>query len=91
MLEAAVREERERIRKRFMECLLPISVDSRQNKLVSDAMVMNAAFLVEAAREAEFSETLSKLDDEFAGALSIKYTAVAPPYNFVNITIKLWD
>ncbi len=89
MIEAALNQEREHIRNHILETLLPITVDHRQNKLIIDAMVVNVAVLVESQRESEFAAALNRLDDEYKGILIFKYTAVAPPYNFVNISVKL--
>lgn len=89
LIEAALNSEREQIRNHILETLLPFCVDHRQNKLVTEAMVVNVAVLVESNREPEFAAALDRLDEEYGGMLLFKYTAVAPPYNFVNIAVKL--
>jgi hypothetical protein len=89
MVEAALNQEREQIHKHILEVLLPIVEDHRLNKLITDAMVVNVAVLINSEREPEFAAALDRLDEEYQGMLLIKYTAVAPPYNFVNIAVKL--
>jgi hypothetical protein len=89
MIESALNNERERIRKHILDTLLPIALEHRLNKLITAAMVLNVAVLVESERKPEFACALDRLDEEYQGLLLIKYTAVAPPYNFVNISVKL--
>jgi hypothetical protein len=64
-------------------------VATRSNKLIGDNMILNVAFLVERAREAEFDTAVSDLSSRNADLLSFKYTGPWPPYNFVNIKLKL--
>ena len=55
-----------------------------------DRMVLNAAFLVEKSREAEFDHAVSRLDEELGPRALFKYVGPVPPYNFVNITVN-WN
>ena len=71
------------------EALRPLSVASRSSKLIGDNMILNAAFLVERAREGDFDEAVRDLSRKHAELLSFKYTGPWPPYNFVNIKLKL--
>ena len=71
------------------ESLKPVAVASRSNKPIGDRMIMNAAYLVERPREAEMDEAVKALSQRYEGALSFKYTGPWPPYNFVNIKLRL--
>jgi hypothetical protein len=62
---------------------------SRANKPIGDKMIMNAAFLVERDREAEFDQMVKEIASKYDGQLSFKYTGPWPPYNFVHIRLKL--
>src|SRR5436309_15086008 len=69
--------------------LRSVCVASRDNKPIGDKMIMNAAFLIQKAREAEFDAAVNKVAQKFGDRLNFKYTGPWPPYNFVNIRLKL--
>jgi Mg2+ and Co2+ transporter CorA len=71
------------------ESLKPVAVASRSNKPIGDRMIMNAAYLVERSREQEFDEAVKSLSRKYEELLSFKYTGPWPPYNFVNIKLRL--
>jgi Mg2+ and Co2+ transporter CorA len=71
------------------ESLKPVAVASRSNKPIGDRMIMNGAYLVERAREQEFDEAVKALSRKYEELLSFKYTGPWPPYNFVNIKLRL--
>ncbi len=73
----------------ILETLRPASVASRTNKPIGERMVMNAAFLVDRVQEAFFDEQVKAASRRFEGVLTFKYTGPWPPYNFVNIKLKL--
>jgi hypothetical protein len=52
-------------------------------------MILNAAFLVERAREKAFDEKVKEVSRRYEEVLTFKYTGPWPPYNFVNIKLKL--
>lgn len=54
----------------------------------ADRMVLNAAFLVEREREAEFDDAVRRLGERFEDQFLFKYVGPVPPYNFVSITIQ---
>ncbi|HEY6307097.1 MAG TPA: GvpL/GvpF family gas vesicle protein [Candidatus Angelobacter sp.] len=69
--------------------LRPVSVAARDCKPIGDKMILNAAFLVERVREAEFEAAVHHVAHQFGDRLNFKYTGPWPPYNFVNIHLKL--
>jgi Mg2+ and Co2+ transporter CorA len=71
------------------ESLKPVAVASRSNKPIGDRMIMNGAYLVERTREQEFDEAVKSLSRKYEELLSFKYTGPWPPYNFVNIKLRL--
>jgi len=68
--------------------LRDVSVASRANKPIGDKMIVNAAFLVSRDQETAFDKKLKELGARY-GALTFRYTGPWPPYNFVNIRLKL--
>ena len=71
------------------EALRGVCVASRDNKPIGDKMIMNAAFLIQREREAEFDAAVNRVARNFGDRLNFKYTGPWPPYNFVNIRLKL--
>ena len=71
------------------EALRGVCVASRDNQPIGDKMIMNAAFLVERDREPEFDEAVNTIAKKYGQRLKFKYTGPWPPYNFVNIRLKL--
>jgi hypothetical protein len=71
------------------DALKPAAVASRANKPIGDRMIMNAAFLVERERERSFDERVKEISRKYESMLTFKYTGPWPPYNFVNIKLKL--
>jgi hypothetical protein len=63
-------------------------VASRANKPIGDKMIMNAAFLVARDRETAFDAKVKAIGARH-DMLTFKYTGPWPPYNFVNIRLKL--
>jgi hypothetical protein len=52
-------------------------------------MIMNAAFLVDRAQEAEFDRRMDGLAERYGERIRFKYVSGFPPFNFVCLTIKL--
>ncbi|MBB5751379.1 GvpL/GvpF family gas vesicle protein [Prosthecomicrobium pneumaticum] len=60
---------------------------TKLNKPIGDRMVLNAAFLVEAAQERALDQAVRAMDADWSARLGFKYVGPVPPYNFVTITI----
>jgi Gas vesicle synthesis protein GvpL/GvpF len=89
LVEAALEETGNRLVADVHDALKAIAVASRSNKVIGDRMIMNAAFLVERARSEEFDECVREVSHRYDDLLTFKYTGPWPPYNFVNIKLKL--
>jgi hypothetical protein len=68
-----------------LDVLEPIAVDLLVSANLSDTMLLNAAFLVERAREAEFDAAVAALAAEHAGRLNFSYVGPLPTYSFINL------
>ncbi|NTW97509.1 MAG: GvpL/GvpF family gas vesicle protein [Oscillochloris sp.] len=90
LVEKAMNQLREGDVERILGALRPLACETRINQVITERMVLNAAFLVERAREPEFDQAIQQLDAELGKRLIFKYVGSAPPYNFVNIIIH-WD
>lgn len=71
------------------ESLKPVAVASRSNKPIGERMILNAAYLVNRAEEDAFDDAVKDLSQKYEEVLTFKYTGPWPPYNFVNIKLKL--
>src|SRR5215208_7109743 len=71
------------------DALKPVAVASRSNKPIGDRMILNAAFLVDRAQEQAFDERVKETSRRYEDVLAFKYSGPWPPYNFVNIKLKL--
>ncbi|CAN5642370.1 gas vesicle protein GvpF [soil metagenome] len=71
------------------DALKSVAVASRSNKVIGDRMIANVAFLVDRSREKEFDEVVREISRKYEDVLTFKYTGPWPPYNFVNIKLKL--
>lgn len=89
MIDKALAERSADYVREIYEALRSICVASRDNKPIGDKMIMNAAFLIEREREAEFDAAVNRVAKKFGDRLNFKYTGPWPPYNFVNIRLKL--
>jgi hypothetical protein len=65
-----------------------VAIASRTNKPIGDKMILNAAFLVDRRGEREFDNRVKEIGERHP-ELQIRYTGPWPPYNFVNIRLKL--
>ena len=89
LVEAALTEQSDAYVREVYSVLQDTAVASRANKPIGDKMIMNAAFLVERNREAEFDLKVKEVAAKYEGKLSFKYSGPWPPYNFVHIRLKL--
>jgi hypothetical protein len=88
LVDAALQARSERYVADILEQLRDVSVASRINKPIGDKMIMNAAFLISRDRESAFDGRVKSIASRF-DKLTFKYTGPWPPYNFVNIRLKL--
>jgi hypothetical protein len=73
----------------IFHALRDVAVASRTNKPIGDKMILNAAFLVSRDAEAAFDARVKEIGQKYERRLAFKYTGPWPPYNFVNIRLKL--
>lgn len=89
LLEVALEERANELLSQIYSTLRPLAVASQSNKLIGDSMILNGAFLVERTRIGEFDDAVRRLSEHHRDMLSFKYTGPWPPYNFVNVKLKL--
>jgi hypothetical protein len=88
LIDAALQQRSERYVAEFLQRLRDVSVASRVNRAIGDKMIMNAAFLVQREHEPAFDRRIKEIALRY-DKLTFRYTGPWPPYNFVNIRLKL--
>jgi hypothetical protein len=88
LVDSLLQERSEQLASEILDTLGAVSVASRTNKPIGDKMILNAAFLVARDREPEFDAKVKEVDARYEN-LILKYTGPWPPYNFVNIRLRL--
>jgi hypothetical protein len=89
LVDAALSEHADRTIEEIYGALRSCAIASRANKPIGDNMIMNAAFLVERGSADAFDRAVDEVARSYEGKLHFKYTGPWPPYNFVNIKLKL--
>src|SRR5205085_2700552 len=89
LVEAAMEDASNRYVADVHDALRGCSVASRSNKVIGDRMILNAAFLVDRKDERSFDDKVKDVSRKYEDLLTFKYTGPWPPYNFVNIKLKL--
>ncbi len=89
LVEQAMNEKSESYIRQVYDHLRDHAIASRQNKPIGEKMILNAAFLVERTRAPEFEQKVQEIGQKYEGRLRFSCTGPWPPYNFVNIRLKL--
>jgi len=89
MIEKALAERAADYVRDIYDSLRGVCVASRDNKPIGDKMILNAAFLIFRKREPDFDAAVAQIAHKYDHRLHFKYTGPWPPYNFVNIRLKL--
>ncbi|MCL4459070.1 MAG: GvpL/GvpF family gas vesicle protein [Chloroflexi bacterium] len=87
MVKASMDQRRDRYQERMIGFLRPVAVDVQPNALVSDQMVMNVAFLLERARQEEFYNQVSALNNLFHNQIDFRLIGPLPPYTFATVEV----
>jgi len=88
MVENALNKEKDISNDDFLKTLSPLAEQININKVYGELMILNAAFLVEKNKEAEFDHKVHELDERYGDKIRFKYIDTVPPFNFVNLVIE---
>jgi hypothetical protein len=88
LVDSALQARSAEIARRVHERLRPLAAASRHNEPIGDRMIVNLAFLVARPEWHAFDAAVKELAREF-DVLRFTYTGPWPPYNFVNVRLKL--
>jgi len=88
MVEAALQQEKQIVEEDILNTLSPLAVEVKTNDPYGERMIINAAFLVEKEKEAEFDNQVQELGDKYGEKVKFKFVGMLPPFNFVNLVIE---
>ena len=91
MVEAALQKEKEIYGEEILNTLSPLALEVKTNNTYGERMIINAAFLVERLKEAEFDQRVQELDATYGDKMKFKYVGTLPPFNFINLTINVGE
>jgi hypothetical protein len=72
----------------ILDTLVPMSADVVVNANTSDMMVLNASFLVDRDREAEFDDAVQEVARRREERMRFRYVGPLPPASFVSIFVE---
>lgn len=84
-IEKAMSDRKQTIIQAFQATLNPFAIERVENDLLTEMMIYNAAYLIPWEAEAEFSQQVEALDQQFDGRLKIRYNDFTAPYNFAQL------
>lgn len=89
LVDWAMSEKADAYVREIYDHLRDCAIASRHNKPIGDKMILNAAFLVERDKATQFDQDVQDIARRYEGKLRFVYTGPWPPYNFVNIRLRL--
>jgi len=87
MVEEALKKKKEQEAEKIVDALRRAAFEYKLNKISSDEMFINAAFLVDKGWEKEFDNIIEDLSEKYRDRVKFVYAGPIPVYNFVNIVI----
>lgn len=90
MVHNEIEKRRDVEARRLARALSPLAERYETNKILTDMMILNAAFLVPRTRVEEFDRKVDELDSRYGERMKFKYVGEVPPFNFVEIVVH-WE
>ena len=85
MMHKALELKRKREREDLLKYLKGSCVDYRANRIYSESMILNGAFLVEKAQKPEFDAKVDMLSMHYKQRMRFKYMGPIPPFDFIQV------
>lgn len=87
LTDAAIQHQREVDSATILDALSPLAIETRTNRIITDMMIVNAAFLVDKSQMTAFNEKANALQQASAGRMTLQLAGPLPPYNFVTVEV----
>ncbi len=93
MVQEELHKKNENEAESMMNAFKRATYDYRQNKITSDAMFFNTAFLMNSGREKEIDNIISDIGEEYKDRIDFSYTGPMPIFNFIDLKIfpEKWE
>lgn len=88
-IEAKLKEKKSKLKDKIIDVLKKKAEDYKVNDVYGDEKILNSAFLIKKDLEPDFYSLVSALQGDFGPIVKLKYVTGSPPFNFVNLVIKL--
>lgn len=89
LIQERLKEKKSMEKNRIIDILKKEAEDYKVNEVYGDDAILNSAFLVKKEKEADFFGSVSRLQDGYGPKVQLRYVTGSPPFNFVNLVIKL--
>lgn len=89
MVEEALNQEKQQAADDILDTLSPLAAETVTNATYGELMIVNAAFFVPKANEADFDKAVQGLNDKYGESVRFKYIGAMPPFNFVTLMIQM--
>ncbi|MEI7644524.1 MAG: GvpL/GvpF family gas vesicle protein [Chloroflexales bacterium] len=90
LIEAAVAQRRQHDSEQILATLRPLARATVTHHILTDRMVVNAAFLLDRTDEGRFDIAVHNLDLSMGSHMTFKSVGPVPPYNFVTLNV-IWS
>ena len=80
-------EKRETEKEEILKPLEKVADELKENKLLGENMILNAAFLIKRNNEKEFDEKVNALGEKFGNRIKFMYVGPLPPFNFIKLSL----
>ena len=87
MVKKALEEKKKKEADELLEILRALSLDYRENRVLGDMNLLNAAFLIAKERDQEFDRKIEELEKVYGERKKLKYIGPVPPCNFVEVRV----
>lgn len=84
-IERAMNNRKQQILDTFRKALNSIAIEVVENDALTDAMIYNAAYLIDWEAESQFGQVVDLLDQQFESRLRIRYNNFTAPFNFAQM------
>ena len=88
LIERIATEWKNKYAEQVYAALKGMAVDAKLNNPIGVKNILNAAFLVDRAKEIGFQKEVYELDSKYQGKVDFKYVGPLPPYSFVNLRLE---
>lgn len=85
-IERGIQQRKQQVIDTFRAALNSLAVERVENDTLSEAMIYNAAYLIDWEAEPQFGQAVEALDQQFEGRLRIRYNNFTAPFNFAQLS-----